>query len=519
MKKVRETTRLAVKAERPDRAVKKAPASRPAQHMPRRPGAVPVSSVVYDDDEPLPAVLPEDELPDLTGDPAAGVADDLPGSTGSGADLLRLYLSEISAYKLLDIKEERKLTDRIAKFNKCLGEGLKKWKLAGRKQSEAEEALNEFRAQGDLRVLYLRLRKLGVPAKKLLRLFGEEPPEDWLNEVRLKSVPVRLPAPTLPVRGKGHRTDAGRMVDAGPEAKTIKVKGLRTDAGAPAARARIIQYAGEPGARPRTDRQREEKAAPPGLKRLRNFRASYLDYRVARQELILANLRLVVSIAKRFTKTSIPLLDLINEGTLGLMRSIDKFEPTRELRFSTYATWWIRQSVTRALADKSRTIRVPVHLSDIISRLHRTRDQLRQRLGREAEAGELAQALEISVGRLTELEKYSTEPSSLDMPLGADNTGQLQDIVENAESLDPFNDLYRGMLRVELDKILVTLQDKERQVIAYRFGLEGTAPLTLEDTGALMRLTRERVRQIEARALRKIRAHRSSKDLFAFLQK
>jgi RNA polymerase primary sigma factor len=227
----------------------------------------------------------------------------------------------------------------------------------------------------------------------------------------------------------------------------------------------------------------------------------------------------VVSISKRFARTSIPLLDLINEGTLGLMRSVDKFDPSRELRFSTYATWWIRQSITRALADKSRTIRVPVHLSDIISRLHRMRDTLRQKLGREADAEELAKALKITPERLAELEKFATEPSSLDMPLGQDNSGQLQDIVENSDSFDSFRNLDRSVLREELDKILASLQEKERRVIAHRFGLEGGQPLTLEETGTLLRLTRERVRQIEARALRKIRAHRSSKDLLDFLRK
>ncbi|HNW92208.1 MAG TPA: sigma-70 family RNA polymerase sigma factor, partial [bacterium] len=365
-------------------------ASAPAPMVVRTPRPAVLPAPLPDDELLLPPEVIDEEVPDVAAEVLLEPVETAPAAAGSGVDLLRLYLSEISAYKLLDAAEERALTERIACFNRELTSRAGRWGMTRASAEEIEDALNDFRAHGDLHGLRARLLQLGAKERKLNAFLGTELPEDWLTDPRL----------------------AGGAVPAAPAGGRLR-QGKRKAAARPG---RIPH--GMAGTKPRIAPQRDLPGTSDILENLRVLRAEYLDYREARQRLILANLRLVVSIAKRFIKTSIPLLDLINEGTLGLMRSVDKFDPSRDLRFSTYATWWIRQSITRALADKSRTIRVPVHLSDVISRLHRTRDALRQKIGREPEPHELAKALAVSLDKLTELEKYSTEPSSLDMPLG-----------------------------------------------------------------------------------------------------
>jgi RNA polymerase primary sigma factor len=224
----------------------------------------------------------------------------------------------------------------------------------------------------------------------------------------------------------------------------------------------------------------------------------------ARARFIAANLRLVVSIAKRYQGGGLALGDLVQEGNLGLMRAVDKFDPERGFKFSTYATWWIRQAVTRALADKGRTIRVPAHIVEAITSLRRTTASLTASLGRAPEDAEVAAAAGITLARLHELRTATADLRSLATPVG-DGDGMLEDLVADEQAESPFEAAAAGLERAALSEVLGRLTDRERQVLRSRFGLAGGQPRTLEDVGRDFDLTRERIRQIEAKALTKLR--------------
>ena len=228
------------------------------------------------------------------------------------------------------------------------------------------------------------------------------------------------------------------------------------------------------------------------------------DGQAARTRFIAANLRLVVSIAKRYQGSGLALPDLIQEGNLGLMRAVDKFDPERGFKFSTYATWWIRQSVSRALADKGRTIRVPAHIVEATTTLRRTRATLTSTLGREPADEELAAAAGITVVRLEELRTAMVDLRSLAAPIG-EGEGQLEDLLADEGAESPFEAAAAGAARVALQQVLGRLTDREQAVLRSRFALAGGAPRTLEDVGRELGLTRERIRQIEAKALTKLR--------------
>ena len=320
----------------------------------------------------------------------------------------------------------------------------------------------------------------------------------------------RSPTPTRPT---SRSSRSSSPVPPPTRSRTTSSRSARSPCSTPSRRSSWPS-----GSRPACSPRRSSTPAtrsPPKLKRELEWIAE--DGRRAKNHLLEANLRLVVSLAKRYTGRGMLFLDLIQEGNLGLIRAVEKFDYTKGYKFSTYATWWIRQAITRAMADQARTIRIPVHMVEVINKLARVQRQMLQDLGREPTPEELAKELDMTPEKVVEVQKYGREPISLHTPLGEDGDSEFGDLIEDSEAVVPADAVSFTLLQEQLHQVLDTLSEREAGVVSMRFGLTDGQPKTLDEIGKVYGVTRERIRQIESKTMSKLRHPSRSQVLRDYL--